>query len=86
MEEYVLAAVKKGVKEFGFSDHAPLPQHLREGISMLPEEAELYIKEVLAVKEKFSSSIDVNWGLKWTSRVLKHLSIHTFLIPGLIYL
>lgn len=64
MEEYVLAAVKNGMKEFGFSDHAPLPEHLREGISMLPEEAEHYISEVLMVKEKFHGAIDVKLGFE----------------------
>lgn len=64
MEEYVLAAIKNSVKEFGFSDHAPLPAHLRDGISMLPEEAEVYIRDVLAVKEKFRSTIDVKLGFE----------------------
>lgn len=64
VEEYVLAAIKNGVKEFGFSDHAPLPDHLREGISMLPEEAEEYVSEVLRVKEKFSGRIDVKLGFE----------------------
>lgn len=64
MEEYVLAAIKNGVKEFGFSDHAPLPDHLREGISMLPDEAEHYIAEVLKVKEKYKSAIDVKVGFE----------------------
>lgn len=64
MEEYVLAAIKKGVREFGFSDHAPLPDHLREGISMLPDEAEGYISEVLKVKGEFGSRIDVKLGFE----------------------
>ncbi len=64
MEEYVLAAIKSGVKEFGFSDHAPLPEHLREGISMLPEEAEVYIEDVLAVKDKFKDTIEVKLGFE----------------------
>lgn len=64
MEEYILAAIKKGVREFGFSDHAPLPEHLREGISMLPEEAEHYITEVLTFKDKFAGSIDVKLGFE----------------------
>lgn len=64
MDEYVLAAIKNGIKEFGFSDHAPLPDHLRAGISMLPEEAELYISDVLKAKEKYSGSIDVKLGFE----------------------
>ncbi|HOP64797.1 MAG TPA: histidinol-phosphatase HisJ family protein [Spirochaetota bacterium] len=64
LDEYVLAAVKNGVREFGFSDHAPLPEHLREGISMLPHEAEVYIGDVLGVKEKYKDRIDVKLGFE----------------------
>jgi len=64
IEEYVLAAINAGMKEFGFSDHSPLPEHLRAGISMLPEEAEIYIRDVLAVKEKYRGRIDVKLGFE----------------------
>ncbi len=64
VEEYVLAAIKNGVKEFGFSDHAPLPPDLREEISMNPDETELYIKEVLRVKELYRDRIEVKLGFE----------------------
>jgi histidinol-phosphatase (PHP family) len=33
MEDYVSSAINKSLQEFGFSDHATVPLHLRDGIS-----------------------------------------------------
>jgi len=64
LDEYILAAIENGMKEFGFSDHAPMPEHLRQGISMGPGEIEDYISAVLSMKEKYSGRIDVKLGLE----------------------
>ncbi len=42
-QEYIQKAIEYGLREIGFSDHAPLPEHLRQNITMEPEEAEEYI-------------------------------------------
>ncbi len=41
--DYIRNALDAGLSEIGFSDHAPLPLGLREGITMSPEQTELYI-------------------------------------------
>lgn len=64
LDEYILAAIRNGVTEFGFSDHAPVPEHLRDGISMAPYEAEIYIAEVLDKKSDYAGRIDVKLGFE----------------------
>ena len=64
LDEYINAAIEKGVAEFGFSDHAPVPEHLRDGISMAPYEAEIYIGEVLNKKAEYSGRIDIKLGFE----------------------
>jgi histidinol-phosphatase (PHP family) len=64
LDEYIQAAIEKGVTEFGFSDHAPVPEHLRAGISMAPYEAEIYIAEVLDKKSAYAGRIDVKLGFE----------------------
>lgn len=64
MDEYIEKAVKLGVKEFGFSDHAPVPLRIRKGISMGPEDVPAYIDSILSRKEKFKDSIDIKLGFE----------------------
>ena len=64
LDEYITSAIRQGVKEFGFSDHAPVPEHLREGISMEPYEAEIYIAEVVKKKSEYAGRIDVKLGFE----------------------
>lgn len=64
LDEYILAAMAKGITEFGFSDHAPIPDHLREGITMAPHEIEEYISAVIAKKKEYSGRIDVKLGFE----------------------
>jgi len=64
MDEYVLRAIENGITEFGFSDHAPVPENIRDGISMNPEELEKYLSLILDVKEKYKGSIAVKTGLE----------------------
>ena len=58
IDEYIRAAADAGLHEIGFSDHAPIPLPMREGITMEPGEVESYIALVLASKEN-TDSIDV---------------------------
>ena len=43
IEEYIESAVAKGIREIGFSDHAPMPEEIREGITMSAAEVESYL-------------------------------------------
>ena len=82
LNEYILAAIEKGVTEFGFSDHAPVPEHLREGISMAPYEAEIYIGEVLEKKSEFADRIDIKLGFEVDFPLLILLTGTTCVING----
>jgi histidinol-phosphatase (PHP family) len=64
MDEYIIRAIEYGVTEFGFSDHAPVPLHLRDGISMSPEEVPAYITSILAKKEEHKNRIDIKLGFE----------------------
>jgi histidinol-phosphatase (PHP family) len=64
VDDYILEAIKKNLKEIGFSDHAPLPEGLREGITMLPEETEYYINLIEEKKQKYKDQIEVKIGFE----------------------
>ena len=62
--EYVEEAIKKGLKRFGFSDHSP---YVFEGdyystFRMRPDQLEDYVKTVLDLNTKTTSSC--TWGWK----------------------
>jgi len=59
LDEYIEEALKKNISCFGFSDHAPLLEEVRGGVSMEPEETETYIEAVLSAKTKYAGSIEV---------------------------
>ncbi len=62
--QYIDRAIELGITEIGFSDHAPMPEGLREGISMKPEEAEEYIASVLGEQKKYGGRIQVRLGFE----------------------
>jgi len=68
IEEYVQAALALGMEEIGVSDHAPI--YWKEGDHPLPHSAmarsalEVYVEEVLALKEKYAGRIRVLLGLE----------------------
>ncbi|HNX23224.1 MAG TPA: histidinol-phosphatase HisJ family protein [Spirochaetota bacterium] len=64
MDEYIKRAVEYGLKEFGFSDHAPVPLHLRDGISMSPEDVPGYVNSIIVKKEKYKNIIDIKLGFE----------------------
>ena len=63
-EEYIAVAIKKGISEFGFSDHAPLPKGLREGITMSPSETETYINMITKLVKKYADQIAIRIGFE----------------------
>jgi histidinol-phosphatase (PHP family) len=64
VEEYVGTAIAKGFRDIGFSDHAPMPEPIRKGLSMSPDEVEEYIRSVEILKNKFSTNINVRLGFE----------------------
>ena len=63
-DDFILAAIRAGLAEIGFSDHAPLPEGLREGITMLPEQTEEYFSMVDAARSRHGSSIAVRTAME----------------------
>jgi histidinol-phosphatase (PHP family) len=63
-DDYAAAAVKKGITTLGFSDHAPLPDGLREGVTMRINDVENYIAMVETTKDTFKGKIDVRLGFE----------------------
>ena len=62
LEEMVLAAIDSGMKELGFSDHAPMTIDCEW--SMAPEQTRDYIKEVKRLKEKYKDKITIYCGIE----------------------
>ena len=60
MQEYVKEAIEKGIKIFGFSDHAPLNPD--DGYRMKFEDMPLYEKEVKRLKELYKNEIEILLG------------------------
>ncbi len=63
-EEYVKSAIEKNLSELGFSDHAPLPEEMRKGITMAPEELEQYMACILEYREKYHDRISIKLGFE----------------------
>ncbi len=63
-EEYIRRALELGLAEIGFSDHAPLPEGLREGITMRPEQIETYIALIEEQREIYRDRIGIRIGFE----------------------
>ena len=65
-EEYVKAAIKGGLRLFGFSDHAPHNYFgdYASSVRMTPAELPEYCSSVRALKEKYKGEIDIRLGLE----------------------
>lgn len=62
--EYAQQAVERNIAIFGFSDHAPLPEHLRKEVTMAAEETEHYIKMIEELREVMQDFIDIRIGFE----------------------
>ncbi len=60
VDEYIEAAIKKGIKYFGFSDHAPMDFDPKYRMSF--EQMSLYENWVKEAKEKYSKNIEILLG------------------------
>ncbi|HEY1405231.1 MAG TPA: histidinol-phosphatase HisJ [Spirochaetota bacterium] len=63
-EEYVESALAQGITILGFSDHAPLPDGLREGITMHSYQIEEYIGIVERMQNRFDGRIAIRLGFE----------------------
>ncbi len=64
VEEYIDAAITRGLSEIGFSDHAPLPEELREGITMRDDQPEEYLTSIQSHALKYKTRIAVRTGFE----------------------
>ena len=63
-EEYVLAAIKNGIKILGFSDHCPMDQYTVYKDRMKLNELDEYISSITHLKEKYKDQITIYLGLE----------------------
>ena len=63
-EEYVLMAIKKGIKTLGFSDHVFLPGLSQPGTRGEFEQLDDYIKSINYLKEKYKDQIEIHLGFE----------------------
>ncbi len=64
VEEYIEAAIAKGLSEIGFSDHAPLPEGLRKGITMHDGQTEEYLASIVSQISRYKGRIAVRTGFE----------------------
>ena len=64
IEQYVQEAIKNGLKILGFSDHVPVPfsNGHRSTFRMDTHEIEIYVNEVLRLKESYKDKIQILLG------------------------
>ena len=65
-EEYVLAAIQRGIKQLGFADHAPycFPDGYYSGFRMKRDRLADYASTVLELREKYKAQIDIRLGVE----------------------
>ena len=62
LEEIVQSAIACGMKELGFSDHAPMPFCCEW--SARAESINDYVREITALKEKYKDQITIYLGIE----------------------
>ena len=63
-EEYVINAIKIGIKELGISDHIPFKGVVHPRVRMNYEELDDYINSITALKEKYKDQIKIYIGFE----------------------
>ncbi len=79
-EEYILRAIGGGIKNMGFSDHAPFvfPDGHESGFRVPMAQAAEYVNELRVLREKYKDKIDIKIGFEmeyYPSHFEKMLSI-----------
>ena len=66
MEEYVTRAYEMGVRHMGFSDHFPFrfPDGFEKSWRVQISEADMYIRDVCELREKYKGKIDIFLGFE----------------------
>lgn len=64
MEEYIEAAIQRGLREIGFSDHLPLVTHRDPELTMGEEELPRYVEDVLRLQDKYRSVLPIKLGVE----------------------
>jgi histidinol-phosphatase (PHP family) len=64
VQEYIESAIAKGLREIGFSDHAPMPDDIRAGVTMSAAEVEAYIGAIEGVRDRYAGRITVRVGME----------------------
>lgn len=64
-QEYIEKAIASDLFEIGFSDHAPLPLHLRQNITMEPEETEEYITMLQDLWDKYPVAVKIGFEVDY---------------------
>ena len=65
-EEYIRAALQAGMKELGFSDHAPQPfkGSYYSKMRMYPWQLEEYVQTLQELRQEYAGQIDIHIGLE----------------------
>ena len=65
-EEYVLAALEKGLQILGFADHTPypFPGDYYSTFRMFPEDLSDYVNSILSLREKYAGKLQILVGLE----------------------
>ncbi len=64
LEEYVKHAISIGLKEIGFSDHAPMVHERLQGVTMDYRQLPLYHRLIDNVKEKYKDQLSIKYALE----------------------
>ncbi len=68
IEDYVKAAISRGLLDIGISDHSPLyfldGNDPHPGLAMAKDELDGYVEEVLQLKAKYAGQINVRLGIE----------------------
>lgn len=66
-EQFVKAAIKKGLKVLGFSDHGPWPYEngYVSDMRMSVKEADKYIESIRKLKKKYADKIEIKIGFEY---------------------
>ena len=64
LDEYVQHAISIGLKEIGFSDHAPMVHERLQGVTMDFRQLPLYHRLIDDVKAKYSDKINIKYALE----------------------
>lgn len=64
-QEYIEKAIEAELFEIGFSDHAPLPLHLRQNITMEPEETEAYVAMLQEFTDKYPVAVKIGFEVDY---------------------